>query len=208
MNLKDLKKLTEKRPKAYLRNLRASIKENPVKVIIEEGPINHPWWSDDFCLFKGEIYSIPKGVTRILLGDYNLELIMECFDGKLKQVIPGKIVTKKLNYKPVIKIGESYRPKIIKREDDDGVGINETSLSEGFYKVKPRFLLTEDGRIFYNVEALFDKNDRGRLADLSDPLGDGNINWNYEKGNHLERTLMKLVKLSENFRNYYPALSE
>jgi len=208
MNLKDLKKFTEKRPKAYLRNLRASIKENPVKVIIEEGPINHPWWSDDFCLFKGEIYSIPKGVTRILLGDYNLELIMECFDGKLKQVIPGKIVTKKLNYKPVIKIGESYRPKIIKREDDDGVSINETSLSEGFYKVKPRFLLTEDGRIFYNVEALFDKNDRGRLADLSDPLGDGNINWNYEKGNHLERTLMKLVELSENFRTYYPALSE
>ena len=207
MNLKDLKKLTEKRPKAYLRNLRASIKENPVKVIIEEGPINHPWWSDDFCLFKGEIYSIPKGVTRILLGDYNLELIMECFDGKLKQVIPGKIVTKKLNYKPVIKIGESYRPKIIKREYD-GVSINETSLSEGFYKVKPRFLLTEDRRIFYNVGALFDKNDRGRPADLSDPLGDGNINWNYEKGKHLERTLMKLVKLSENFKTYYPALSE
>jgi len=206
-DLEDLKKLTEKRPKAYLRNLRASIKENPVKVIIEEGPINYPWWSDDFCLFKGEIYSIPKGVTRILLGDYNLELIMECFDGKLKQVIPGKIVTKKLNYKPVIKIGESYRPKIIKREYD-GVSINETSLSEGFYKVKPRFLLTEDRRIFYNVGALFDKNDRGRPADLSDPLGDGNINWNYEKGKHLERTLMKLVKLSENFKTYYPALSE
>lgn len=42
MNLKDLKKFAEKRPKAYLGNLRASIKENPVKVIIEEGPLNYP----------------------------------------------------------------------------------------------------------------------------------------------------------------------
>jgi len=41
-DLEDLKKFAEKRPKAYLGNLRASIKENPVKVIIEEGPLNYP----------------------------------------------------------------------------------------------------------------------------------------------------------------------
>ena len=207
-NLEDLKKLTEKRKKAYLRNLRASIKENPVKVIIEEGLINYPWWADYFCLFKGDIYSIPKGVTRILLGDNKLEWIMECSDGKLKQVIPGKIVTKKLNYEPYIKIEKNNKPKIIRREYD-GASIKETSLSEGFYKVRPRFLLTEDGRIFYNVEALFDKNDRGRPpANLLYPTCGDNIHWNYEKGKHLERTLMKLVKLSENFRTYYPMLSE
>jgi len=168
--LKRFKEIRRKRPKAYLGNLRASIKENPVKVIIEEGPLNYPWWSDDFCWFKGEIYSIPKGVTRILLGDYKLEWIVECSDGKLKRVIPRKIITKKLNYEPVIEIGESYRPKIIKREYDGRVGIKETSLSDGVYIRRPRFLLTEDRRIFYNVEALFDKNDRGRPADLSDPL--------------------------------------
>jgi len=40
--LKRFKEIRRKRPKAYLGNLRASIKENPVKVIIEEGPLNYP----------------------------------------------------------------------------------------------------------------------------------------------------------------------
>ncbi len=218
-NPEDLKRFTGERPRAYLRNMRASTEKNPVKVIIEEGPYgnDYPWWSRDFNWFRGEIYSIPKNTTRILFYDeklidgYNLDLVMKYSEGKLKQIIPKetKVIIKKLNYESYREIGESHRPKIIKRNGQEELEIGETSLRETFSIVRPRFLMTKDGRIFYNVEALFDENDRfSGPPDPSDPLSAGNENWNYEKGKHLEHTLGHLIKLSQNFKSYYHALSE